>query len=371
MMIRLPRQKYMHHVLSVATDISALQQILARGLPSLLLLSDRIILFPEHKEIPITQKQAAELSQCSNYDVLEISDNCMAFLYYNNRSKDNAIITTGKCNSNCLWCPTRTNARESGISAQISHLLDIVRHLPSDAPHMTITGGEPFLIGKDIFLLFDALKNHMPNTNFLLLTNGRVFCKKEYCESLEKTLPPHTVIGIPLHGYNQDTHDAITQAPGSFLQTYNGIHNLMKRTFLVEIRLVVSRLSANNLDRIAELITMEFPQVFSVKILGLEMLGSAAHHQDRVWIPYQQAFDCAKPAIDRLIEKGINVALYNFPLCSVNEAYWHLCYHSITDFKVRYPEECETCAMKGACGGIFAGTYRLAKGDIRVFLQER
>ena len=36
-----------------------------------------------------------------------------------------------------------------------------------------------------------------------------------------------------------------------------------------------------------------------------------------------------------LIANGINVGLYNFPLCSVPKAYWGLYKKSISEYKIR------------------------------------
>ena len=52
----------------------------------------------------------------------------------------------------------------------------------------------------------------------------------------------------------------------------------------------------------------------------------------------------------------IDVQLYNFPLCKVERNYWALCAKSITDYKIRYNSQCETCNVKSVCGGVFGTT---------------
>ena len=99
--------------------------------------------------------------------------------------------------------------------------------------------------------------------------------------------------------------------------------------------------------------------------MGLEMLWNAASNQNDVWIPYDQAFKASKEGIDLLIRNSIQVGLYNFPLCAVDDAYHSIASKSITGYKVRYADECEKCLIKDACGGIFAGTIRLAKYDVK------
>lgn len=94
------------------------------------------------------------------------------------------------------------------------------------------------------------------------------------------------------------------------------------------------------------------------------MTGNAAKNKNRVWISYPDAFRASKKAIDLLIGAGIDVELYNFPLCAVDKMYRSLCEKSISDYKIRYTERCEKCCQKDACGGMFAGTVRLSKDDI-------
>ena len=198
----------------------------------------------------------------------------------------------------------------------------------------------------------------------MLLTNGRIFSVREYCDLLKSTLPEQTLIGIPLHGYSSDTHDRITRAPGSFKQTIVGLKNLLAQGNRIELRIVISKLSAPYINEIAKLVVCEFPGVETVKIIGLEMLGNAAKYQEEVWIPYQEAFQKSKKAIMTLISAGIDVGIYNFPLCAVEKEFWPICEKSITGYKVRFPEVCSSCIVKDACGGLFAGTYRLAQNDV-------
>ena len=237
--------------------------------------------------------------------------------------------------------------------------------MPSDARHITITGGEPFLVGNRIFEIFLAFKEKCHSTSFLLLTNGRALSYEPFIRKFHETAPSKIIIGIPLHGYDAASHDAITRSPGGFEQTIRGIKNLINFGHRVEIRMVVSKLNYQNITRICELIVDQFPDVYRVKVMGLEMLGNAAVNQKDVWIPYNEAFEASKEGIDLLIRNSIQVGLYNFPLCAVEADYHSIAAKSITGYKVRYADECEKCFIKDACGGIFAGTIRLAKYDVK------
>ncbi len=98
--------------------------------------------------------------------------------------------------------------------------------------------------------------------------------------------------------------------------------------------------------------------------MAMEMLGNAAVNKDEVWISYTEAFRSTRNLVRRLVEHGIDIAFYNFPLCTVDRNMWSICSKSISDYKIRFLPQCDECSVKDACGGIFAGTVRLEKEDI-------
>ena len=304
------------------------------------------------------------LSRCRDYDVIEIYPDGNAYRQYRSDSDDATIVVTGRCNSNCVMCPDPDQVRRHAPIASIDTLLELVRHIPSDVPHITITGGEPFLLGEDIFLLFESL-NRFASASFLLLTNGRVFALRHYLEEAKRTLPAMMTIGIPLHGFDAHSHDSVTRAPGSFIQTMKGLHGLLQLGMNVELRIVVSKLTAAYLDQMADLIVSELDGVSCVKIMGLEMLGNARINRETVWLSYPSAARAAENAIAQIVSAGIDVSLYNFPLCAVSPRFWMLCERSISDYKVRYADICKSCTVRDACGGVFAGTLRLAQGELQ------
>lgn len=364
MIVRFLDYNHGYRILSFAKDDETVKDLLCNGLEVLSFKDGNARILPDNIELKASEKSAQNLELCDDYDVFEVSDNGSAYRYFSLESEDNAFIMSMKCNSNCIMCPVSEGSRKGGHIANADDLIKIAQHIPISAPHLTLTGGEPFLMGESSFKFFEYLRNKFIYTDFLLLTNGRVFCNPAYASRLHKTLPVNSVIGIPLHGPNSEIHDHITQAPGSFDQTFKGLKNLLDLGFKVEFRIVVSKLNSFCIEDIADLVIREFPKVDTVKFMGLEMLGNAAKNCNEVWITYNQAFSCCEAAIDKLVENGIDVGLYNFPLCSVGKKYWGIYQKSITDYKIQYSDKCKPCGMKDACGGIFGGTIRLAKDDV-------
>lgn len=303
--------------------------------------------------------------QCGNYDVFEIWENGTASRVYNDQTNENLFFVTGKCNSNCIMCPSPEQMRRMGEKANVANMIKIAGHIPSDTSHLTITGGEPFLAGKDLFKLLDYCKKKFTSTEFLILTNGRVFALEEYCRLLKETIPANCTLGIPLHGSTAERHDFITQTTGSFLQTITGLRRLHQMKIRLEIRIVVCRNNVNDIPQMASLIVHELPNIAHVSIMAMEMTGSAFLNKEKVWIPYSQSSPYVQQAVRILAGAGINVMLYNFPLCTVNRQYWTICAKSISSYKVRYADKCGSCDVRESCGGIFAGTLHLEEADLR------
>lgn len=329
-----------------------------------------IRLYPDSAYIPAKDERISDpvwlkrFARSNNYDVFLAKSTEKLDKLYDSCSGDNSLFITGHCNSNCIMCPSSEHARKNGDHYSTEELLEIIHHIIDYPAHLTITGGEPFLLGKGIFPVLNELKTRFPDGEYLLLTNGRIFSNKTFCSLLQDNLPQKSMIGIPLHGYNPTTHDRITQTPDSFRQTFLGLKHLLSMDFCIELRIVVSGLNAAFIDQIADLIISEFRSVSYVRIMGLEMLGNAALHRKEVWIPYLDAFLASRNAVNKLIHHGIDTSLYNFPLCSVDKKYWMICPRSISGYKIRYAEICDECDVKEACGGIFGGSFSYAKSDV-------
>ncbi len=307
----------------------------------------------------IGDEELASLKKYTDGDVLEISENGIIYERYTVNGDDCTLFVSAQCNSACIMCPCSSMQRKKDSLCSLDSLMECIRYLPNNTGHITITGGEPFLLKKDIFRLLRSIKERLPETECLILTNGRVFADIEYMESYIANKSRFTAVGIPIHGSTGYRHDKITRSDGSFEQTILGIKHLLYYGEKVEIRFVISKLNADDILNMTNLILQEIPGVTSVKLMGLEMLGDAAINQNKVWIDYESAGILAEKAADLLLQNGIDVELYNFPLCVIEQKYWAIYRKSIDDYKIRYKEECEKCVEKDNCGGIFAGTLRL------------
>lgn len=258
-------------------------------------------------------------------------------------------------------CPCSEVSRRTSEICSLEELQELIRYIPRTAPFLTITGGEPTLLKNDFFGLLKTLQYDFDETKFLLLTNGRAFSDYSFTQRLVECLPNNIRIGIPIYGYNEETHDTITQTEGSFKQAVIGIHNLLHYNIETELRIVLTKQNINNMEKIAKYIIKYFRGIACVNFMGLELMGNAAKNKDKVWLPFDEAFQKSKKAIRLLIANGIDTQLYNFPLCSVEPAYREICAKSISDYKVEFGDECDECDLKEICGGVFDSTKRVIK----------
>ena len=306
----------------------------------------------------------SENEKLNSGDTVLIYQNGYVRKLFDCTSYSQTIITTNRCSSNCIMCPYTSNQRKHSENQNIDLLLGQIDYLPNDTAHLVVTGGEPTLIGFDFFRFMSKIKTHFSDIVCLLLTNGRTFANHNTVRLAKETFPVMTQIAIPIHSADADLHDAITQSKDSFNQTANAVARLLAENFFIEIRIVVSGLNINSMDGIAELIINRFPKVSLVNFMGVEMCGNASINSNIVWTDYNTAFRKCETAIEKLIKFGIDVGIYNFPLCSVPVRFHGIYKKSISDYKVRYSEKCKNCIKKELCGGFFASSLKYAQDSV-------
>ena len=292
-----------------------------------------------------------------NYDVAEITSDGYLHLLYRDRSSDNVLFITNQCNSNCIMCPDPEVARIKPSNITKDFILWLIELIPGDARFLTITGGEPTLLKWDLVDILQKCRDHFERASFLFLTNGRSFSDDRYRETIIQNLPERIRLGIPLHASEASLHDQISGIQGSFAQTTYALSKLQSKVSL-EIRVVVSKLNYKYLSQIAEYIAKHFPLSERVCYMGMELLGSAALRRDRLWVDYLDTADDLDSAAKILLSAGIDMKIYNYPLCGLPEHLWSLAHKSISDYKVSFREECEQCTVKKMCGGLFSSDVR-------------
>lgn len=299
------------------------------------------------------------IAGCRIGDVYQKEENYYKKLFAG-ESESACLFVTNKCNSNCYMCPDSEYARKKDLRIEKEDLLNYVKVLPTDLPYLDITGGEPTLLGADLPCILGEVFSHFEDVHVMILSNGRAFADTDYTSMFAIFQNKEILFEIPIHGFDINTHDSITQAKGSFEQTMRGIKNLLALEISVGIRIVVSKLNIKFIHKIVQMIGNEFKQIRTINIMGLEMLGNAFLHRELVWIEFDEIRKYLQKIIELCFLYGIEPRLYNFPLCMFDEKYWTVYRKSISPHKIVYLDECAGCPYRmNMCGGFFSSTARL------------
>lgn len=318
---------------------------------------DHISFSSDESKMPIDEKTYDYFSDLDTGDIVSINPKGLCYILHSGNKDDTVFFMGGNCNSNCVMCPAGDAERKKDFSNQWQETLNLVDMLPDRLNYYVVTGGEPTL-NKEAFLkVISAISNKFYETPGIVLTNGRSFSSKELADNFKKVAPNDIMVAIPIHGSTDKIHDAITRANGSLIQSMKGIHNLIERNIPIEIRIVVTKMNCDDLLNIAKLIIKFFPTAYRVHFISLEVRGNCIKNKELVYIEPEESFKKSRDAIDYLIQNGMNVGLYNYPLCNIDRKYWFLYKKSIAGEKAMYDENCGPCTMKDSCGGLFVSTH--------------
>ena len=272
---------------------------------------------------------------------------------------DVCLFVTEKCNSNCIMCPMSLDSRKRGLSISQKDWADIINLIPDNPEHITITGGEPFLEYRYLLPFMDQINKRFPQTEILILSNGRALSVASVFDDLFPLITERYCFAVPIHASYSELHDNISQTPGSFCQSIKGLKELSKTEAKIEIRIVGHQKNIYDINNIFHMLIGSGIKTNVINLLAMEMMGCAAHNRDSLWVDYFVLCQSAAQGIKYALLHGVDVGLYNFPLCTIPKQMWPLAKQSITPSKVRFYDECKGCKEYNACGGLFYSTFEL------------
>ena len=266
---------------------------------------------------------------------------------------DNLLFVTSRCSNKCIMCcqPPSVDKDYSSLFAYNMHLIESA---DPDTDEICITGGEPTLIGDDLFKYMDKIWSILPNVSIHILTNGRVFSNVSFLGEFLKHIKGKISFGIPIHADNFIDHDFISGAHDSFFQTLEGLHNLGKLNYNIELRVILIKQNVERLSKMAEFITLNLPFVSQVSFMGLEIIGFAYDNFEQVFVHPSYYMDNLSKAIFILKDSGMKPYIFNLPLCLLPESLWFYSCKSISNWKVKYASQCKSCFVKSNCCGLFS-----------------
>jgi His-Xaa-Ser system radical SAM maturase HxsC len=244
-------------------------------------------------------------------------------------------------------CPQRiSNYENTSLNMKVISLMD------KNTEYLGLTGGEPTLLKDDLIKIIRECKHKLPKTTIALLTNGILLDDFDYIKELVSINHPNIIFQIPLYADNDTEHNNIMQS-NSFYRTIKGIHNLALFNQKIEIRTVVHALNYRRLAKLSEFIYRNFPFVYHIAFMGLELEEKAKENINLLWIDPYEYRDKLRQAIMTLHRAHLNVSIYNHQLCILPEELWKYSEKSISIWKNEYLNICSNCDVKDRCGGLF------------------
>lgn len=294
-------------------------------------------------------------------DVVVINKQGEIIFVYEILSNHNALMATERCNHRCIMCPQPPILQEKD---KTPFNLKLVSLFDKKTQEIGITGGEPTLIGDNLFTLVNYIKKELPHTAISILSNGVKFADKEYAMKLAKCRHQDLQIDIPLFSDIADKHNRIVGAK-TFYKTVQGLYNLALFRQRIGLRIVVHKQTYKRLPQFADFIYHNFPFVAQVAFMQMETTGLAKENFDDLWIDPYDYNDELREAVLLLADRGMKPYIYNAQLCVLPEDIRCYAQQSISDWKDIYISECEGCILKGQCAGFFESNRQAHSSHIK------
>lgn len=294
-------------------------------------------------------------------DVVVINKRGEIIFVYEVKSNHNAIMATERCNHRCIMCPQPPILQEKDKTL---FNLKLISLFDKSTREIGITGGEPTLIGDNLFVLINHIKKELPKTAISILSNGVKFADKEYAMKLAKCRHHDLQIDIPLFSDIAEEHNRIVGAK-TFYKTVQGLYNLALFHQRIGLRIVVHKQTYRRLPQFADYIYHNFPFVSQVAFMQMETTGLAKENLDQLWIdPYDYNMEL-REAVLLLADRGMKPYIYNAQLCVLPDDIRCYAQQSISDWKDIYISECNGCVLRGQCAGFFESNRNAHSSHIK------
>lgn len=283
-------------------------------------------------------------------DVVKVHPNGMIVRLWDSTSLHNCIYVTNTCNFKCIMCPQPPCADNPSQHADNIRLL---RLLNGNIEMIGITGGEPTLFPDRLNDYFSIINDKFPNARVEILTNGSPLADFDIAKTLALAAPFNLCWCVSLHGDTATLAESIMHCRNGWDKAVQGIINLAKLRQQIEIRIVLTKKNVPYVEDIAMFIYRNFPFVSHIAFMGQEIIGEALRNYSDIWIEPIEFVASLNSAVLNLHALGMNVSIYNIPLCILPESCWRFARRSISDWKQRYVPCCEKCQRQDTCCGFF------------------
>lgn len=213
------------------------------------------------------------------------------------------------CNNHCAFC-VQGRKREFLPAKSKEEIEKSLREAYNKGKHEVVfTGGEPTL--HPYFLKLVKIAKDIGFKEIQIQSNGRMFAYPDFCK---KTIEAGATLFSPaLHGADSETHDFLTEIPGSFFQTTQGIKNLKALGQYVMTNSVITEKNYKQIPELAKLLVDLGVDQFQFAFVHI--LGSADENKN--WLVPKKSIIASyvKKGLDIGIKAGKKVTTEAIPYC--------------------------------------------------------
>lgn len=270
-----------------------------------------------------------------------IRENGRNHLLFRIENRELTFFVTSKCNHRCIMCPQALNIDPINNEIILQYVIDNLDYDVID--EICFTGGEPFL---KMNFVEQVVQKAPERIKITILTNGTIIPSVSILKSLRCKLC------VPLYAPYDELHNKMTGS-SSFYKVVENLIKISQYDTLIELRFVVTRLNYSCLEEFARFAWRNLPFVQDVAFMGMELTAEALNNKEELWCNPKDYIPSLQKAVSYLNTCGVTAWIYNLPLCLFDEQYRRFVVKSISPWKVKYIQKCDTCNLKNNCGGMF------------------
>lgn len=215
------------------------------------------------------------------------------------------------CNNYCSFC-VQGKKRDDFKDKSTEEIKEIINKSKEKHSKVVFTGGE-VTIREDLPEIIAYAKS-AGFKDIQIQTNGRRFAYIDYCKKI--IMSGANQFGLALHGPTSKIHDDLTKVEGSFLQTTQGIKNLVALGQDVGTNSVVTKQNYKYLPELAELLVNLGVKQFQFAFIHINRIIKEDEDKIKKIVPRKSEL---APYIKKGLQKGIDAGLIvmteAIPLC--------------------------------------------------------
>jgi His-Xaa-Ser system radical SAM maturase HxsC len=264
------------------------------------------------------------------------------------RSQHNTLLVTERCDQLCVMCsqpPKKTHVDRFALLEEACLLAE-----PNTV--IGITGGEPTLYKEQLCGMIERVLAARDDLEFHVLTNAQHFERADVAR-LRDPVYRRVTWGIPLYAADPALHDEIVGKAGAFARLEESFASLLLAGARIELRTVLLSTNLAALPELARHVTVRLRFIDAWSIMQLENIGYAKNRWPQLYVNHREHFGPIAAALDLAALHGVPARLFNFPRCTVPEAYRDQAVASISDWKRKYMPACAGCREREDCCGFF------------------